>query len=167
MEVLQERVANVKRGARAYCISHVYVDGVYSHDAIEDYDRGLDQSMSEAKVRSIKVPSQTAIPTGRYTVKMNRTSPKFSQASYAGGYYRKFCGGKVPCLDPVVGFAGILIHKGKNEHSSAGCVIVGYNKVVGEVTDSQSVFERMYKEFKAASDKGDKINYTITRKYKA
>ena len=166
MEVKHERVANVKRGSRAYCISHVYINGVYSHDAIEDIDRGLDQSMTEEQVRSIKVASKTAIPTGRYTVKMNRTSPKFGKADYAGGYYKRYCNGKVPCLDPVVGFAGILIHKGVNENSSAGCVIVGYNKIVGEVTQSQAVFEKMYKAFKEAADNGEKIYYTITRKYK-
>lgn len=162
MEVLHERIANVKRGSRAYCISHVYINGQYSHDAIEDIDRGLDQSMSEAKARSIKVQNETAIPTGKYKVKMNTVSGTFVKKDY----YKKFCAGKVPRLDPVVGFQGILIHKGTNERSSAGCVIVGYNKKVGEVTDTQVVFERVYKLFKAASDKGEVIDYTITRKYK-
>lgn len=162
MEVLHERVANVKRGDRAYCISHVYIDGVYSHDAIEDLDRGLDESMPSTQIAKIKVQDKTAIPTGKYTVKMNTISGTFSKKEY----YKKFCNGKVPRLDPVKGFMGILIHRGVNENSSSGCVIVGFNKTVGAVTDSQAVFERIYKLFKAAADKGETINYTITRKYK-
>lgn len=162
MEVLQERVANVKRGTKAYCISHVYINGKYSHDAIEDIDRGLDESMTEAQIAKIKVMSKTAIPTGHYTVKMNIVSGTFVKKDY----YKKFCNGKVPRLDPVKGFKGILIHTGTDENSSAGCVIVGDNKVVGKVVNSKIVFERIYKLFKEAAAKGETINYTITRKYK-
>lgn len=162
LNILHERVANIKRGNRAYCISHVYIDGKYSHDTIEDYDRGLDESMTESQIAKIKVYSKTAIPTGHYTVKMNIVSGTFSKKPY----YKAFCGGKVPRLDPVKGFAGILIHRGVNEDSSAGCVIVGMNKSVGSVTDSQAVFERIYRIFKDAAARGATINYTITRKYK-
>ena len=162
MNIEHIRTYNRNSGGRAYCISHVYVDGVYSHDAIEDYDRGLDQSMTPAQVAKIKVHSKTAIPTGKYVVNMKRKSPKFSQMSY----YKKVCDGLVPCLDPVVGFAGILIHCGKDENSSAGCVIVGKNKVVGCVTETQAVFENLYKRMKEASNRREVIHYTIKRTYK-
>lgn len=162
MEIEHIRTYNRNSGGRGYCISHIYINGVYSHDAIEDYDRGLDQSMTSAQVAKLKVYSKTAIPTGRYKVNMNRRSPKFSQKAY----YKKVCNGMVPCLDPVVGFSGILIHCGTNENSSAGCVIVGKNKVVGGVTETQAVFESFYKKLKEASDKGEVINYTIKRTYK-
>lgn len=161
MEVLHERIANVRRGTRAYCISHVYINGKYSHDTIEDIDRGLDESTPKADVARIKVMSKTAIPTGSYTVKMNVVSGTFSKKPY----YKNICKGKVPRLDPVNGFQGILIHCGRNEDSSAGCVIVGKNTIVGAVTDSQAVFERIYKTFKEASDRGETIHYVIKRKY--
>lgn len=161
LDILHERIANIKRGERAYCISHVYINGHYSHDTIEDYDRGLDQRMTDKEARSIKIDKKTAIPTGTYTVKLNIKSPTFSKKPY----YQKFCNGYLPRLDPVVGFAGILIHCGKNENSSAGCIIVGYNKKVGEVTQSQYVFENLYRIMKEASAKGEKIQYRITRKY--
>lgn len=165
MRVEHIRVANIhKQGSgRAYCIGHVYINGVYSHDTIEDYDRGLDQSMTEAQARAIKVYGKTAIPTGTYTVKMGIVSGTFSKKPY----YKEFCGGKVPRLDPVVGFQGILIHRGVDESSSAGCVIVGLNKEVGKVTQSQEVFEKLYKRFLEAAKKGETITYKITRKYKA
>lgn len=172
MLIEHKRVANVKRGSRAYCISHVYIDGVYSHDAIEDYDRGLNQSMTESQAAKIKIKSQTAIPIGTYKVKMNIQSPKFNQKPF----YKQLClwplknGGKltgcVPRLDPVVGFSGILIHCGTNEYSSAGCVIVGYNKKVGEVCESTTVFKQLYQRMLAAAVAGETITYIITRSYK-
>lgn len=161
MDVLQKRIANVRKSNRAYCISHVYINGVYSHDTIEDYDRGLDSSWPLAKIASIKVPDKTAIPTGTYTVKMNIVSNTFVKKPY----YKNFCKGILPRLDPVPGFAGILIHRGVNEASTSGCIIVGYNKTIGAVTRSQEVFESLYKRFKTASDRGEKITYKITRNY--
>lgn len=160
MKVDHIRTANVKRGSREYCISHIYINGVYSHDSIEDYDRGLDEKMSLAQIVSRKIANRTAIPTGHYTVKMNVVSPTFSKKEY----YRSFCNGILPRLDPVKGFSGILIHRGVNEDSSSGCIIVGRNKKVGEVTESRETFERIYRLFLEAYRKGERIDYIITRK---
>ena len=95
-----------------------------------------------------KIKSETAIPMGRYRVLMNRVSPKSSPKTY----YMKFCRGRVPYLANVPGFEGILIHKGVNQHSSAGCIIVGYNTIVGQVTQSQACFEKLYKKLSTATD---------------
>lgn len=161
MKIEQKRIANVRNGQRAYCISHVYIDGAYSHDTIEDYDRGLKQTMTEAEARRLKVADKTAIPTGRYEVKMNIVSGTFVKKQY----YKAFCGGKLPRLDPVVGFSGILIHRGVDENSSSGCIIVGRNKVKGKVIDSQTVFESLYRKMKSAWERGEKIEYEITRTF--
>lgn len=164
MEVLHQRIANINntKTGRAYCIAHVYINGKYSHDTIEDLDRGLDESMALAYIKRTKVTHKTAIPTGKYTVKMGITSPTFSKKEY----YMTFCKGKLPRLDPVKGFEGILIHRGVDETSSSGCLIVGLNKEVGKVTSSREVFERVYRLFSDAAKRGETINYTITRKYK-
>ena len=63
---------------------------------------------------------------------MGVISPKFSQKPD----YKSFCNGKLPRLLNVKGFDGILRHKGSNADSSAGCIIVGMNTVVGGVTNS-------------------------------
>ena len=169
---MHERIANVKRGDRAYCISHVYVDGRYSHDTIEDYDRGLDESMTEKEIARIKVQDKTAIPTGHYIIKMNVQSPKFNEKPF----YRQNCQwplkgggaltGCVPRFEKVKGFSGVLTHCGKDERSSSGCPIVGRNTKVGEVTDSQATFLRFYKVMLDAAKRGETIGYTVTRKYK-
>ena len=163
MELLLERIANVRKTIggkkREYCIGHLYVDGKYLHDVIEDYDRGLDSGMTLAEIRARKIPSKTAIPTGRYRVLLNRVSPKFSQKAY----YKKTCGGKVPYLSNVPGYEGILMHCGKDETSSAGCLIQGLNKVVGAVTQSTQCFEKLLKVLHGA--KGE-VWITVERKYK-
>lgn len=50
-----------------YCISHIYVNGTYVCDAVEDLDRGLDQKMPLAEIKIRKVYRMTAIPVGTYT----------------------------------------------------------------------------------------------------
>lgn len=124
-----------------YTIGHIYVDGEYICDTIEDKDRGLTDKMSEQEIAKMKVASKTAIPTGTYKLTLDIVSPKFIQKAY----YYNFCKGKLPRLIGVKGFDGVLIHKGNTQKDSAGCIIVGYNKVKGQVVDSQKAFEKLYK----------------------
>ena len=146
-----------------YTISHIYINGKYVCDAVEDYDRGLYQGMTDKEIAKIKVKKQTAIPTGTYQLTMNVISPKFSQMDY----YKRFCKGRMPRLLNVPGFDGILIHRGVSANSSAGCVIVGYNTIKGKVTNSQQAWEKLMKNYlMPAKVMGEKITYTITRKYK-
>jgi len=146
-----------------YCISHIYVNGEYVCDAIEDTDRGLDQSMSLAEIKKRKVYKLTAIPTGTYKMTMNVQSPKFSQYDY----YRKYCKGYMPRVLNVPGYDGILFHRGSSAASSAGCVICGYNKVKGKVVYSQNAWEKLMKNyFLPAKVLGEDIELKVTRKYK-
>ena len=48
------------------------------------------------------------------------------------------------------------MHCGSTAKSSAGCLILGYNKIKGGVVDSQKAFETVYKELLK-----DKNNITI------
>ena len=70
-----------------------------------------------------------------------------------------FCKAKVPRILNVPGFEGILLHKGNTEKDSSGCLIVGENKVKGQVINSTATFEKLYKELLK-----DKNNITITIK---
>ena len=147
----------MKKGDRAYCIGHLYIDGERYCDTIEDYDRGLDDSMKLVDIKNKKVWGQTAIPTGTYPLVTNIVSQKFYQYSY----YKNYCYGKLPRLLNVKGFDGILMHRGANENNSAGCLILGYNTVVGAVTDSQKAWEKVYQKIKGRTD----VTIEIKRKY--
>lgn len=155
MKVELKRVFNCP----TYCIGHLYVDGKYVCDTIEDTDRGLDQKMSLSEILKRKVKKQTAIPTGRYQVSLRIQSPTFSKKSY----YMSFCKGYLPRLLDVSGYGGILMHRGVNQNNTEGCIIVGYNTIKGQVTNSQKAFEELYNILMTAKEA---IYITITRKYK-
>ena len=155
----------IKRIAKRdkYTIGHLYRQDkengqwVKLCDTIEDKDRGLDQSMSEANIARIKVKHQTAIPTGTYEIDMTTVSGVFSKKPL----YKDFCGGRVPRLKYVKGFSGILIHSGTDQDSSSGCIIVGENKMVGKVINSWATFKRVYAILKRAHNNGERITLTI------
>lgn len=123
-----------------YTISNLYIDGVKICNCIEDTDRGLTQNMTEEQIRSIKVPGETAIPSGRYKV-IFANSPRFGKTPYA-------INGMIPLLEGVKGFTAIRMHAGNTEKSTEGCLCLGKNDVVGKVTNSQywckKVFEKMW-----------------------
>lgn len=109
-------------------------------NTIEDTDRRLDASQTEDYIKNLKVYAKTAIPTGTYQITLNVVSPSFGKKQY----YKQLCGGRVPRLLGVKGFSGILIHTGNTQKDSAGCIIVGYNKIKGKVIDSKKAFEKLY-----------------------
>ena len=159
MELKLRRVAKKDK----YTIGHLYRKDrengqwVFVCDTIEDKDRKLNQSMTEANIAWLKVKHQTAIPTGKYEIDMNTVSGTFVKKPL----YKDFCGGKVPRLKYVKGFSGILIHSGTDQDSSSGCIIVGENKVVGKVINSWATFKRVYSILKAAANRGEKITIEI------
>lgn len=139
MQILVKRIAK----KATYTIGKLYINGKYFCDTIEDKDRGLTSDMSLNKIRSLKVPSETAIPTGTYTVTLNVVSPRLSKKQF----YRDYAnGGRVPRLIDVKGYDGVLIHVGNTALDSSGCLLVGENKRVGEVINSKETFKKLYKE---------------------
>lgn len=143
MKVLVKEVAS----RDLYTISKLFVDGNYHCDVLQDTNRGLTQSMTLEEINSIKVKGKTAIPKGTYRVTLNVVSPRFSQkAQYA------FCQGKLPRLLDVPGYEGVLIHIGNTPEDTDGCLLVGYNKVKGQVIDSTKAFKELYSILSSAKD---------------
>lgn len=143
MEILIKRIA--KRNT--YTIGKLYINGEYLCDTLEDTDRGLTQDMPLEEIKSKKVYSQTAIPTGTYQVTTNVISPKFKNRTWAKPY-----GGKIPRLLNVPGFDGILIHVGTSNQDTSGCVLVGYNKVVGKLVNSTTAFNKLMQKLNAENN---------------
>ena len=140
----------IKRVAKrdTYTIGHMYIDGKYVCDTIEDKDRGLTSSMSESEITSKKVYGKTAIPSGTYKIDMNTVSSKFGKKQF----YAEVCKGKVPRLIGLKGFDGVLIHCGNTAEDSLGCILVGENKVTGKVINSQATFRKIYPMLAKATD---------------
>ena len=57
MKLFLKRIAKKKE----YTIGKLYINNMYFCDTIEDTDRGLDQSMTEQQIRSIKIPGRIYI----------------------------------------------------------------------------------------------------------
>lgn len=152
MKLKVDRVAR-KPG---YTIGKMYVDGAYFCDTLEDVDRGLRQDMPVEEIRRQKVGGVTAIPAGTYRVRMDVVSPKYSQY----GVYRPI-EGKVPRLEGVPGYEGVLIHIGNFPEDTEGCILVGRNKQVGAVLSSSETFFALYEKLKAAGE-GEDITLEIT-----
>ena len=146
MELLLYRIARCD----TYTIGHLYIDGKYFCDTIEDVDRGLKQNMQPSVIRATKRKGVTAIPAGRYRVTLQVKSPKFSAKKYEKNY--GFCDGYLPRLINVPGFEGVLIHIGNTAMDTDGCLLVGKNTKVGKVLESRVVFVKLYEELKKANN---------------
>lgn len=140
-----------------YTIGKLYLNDKYICDTIEDTDRKLSSNMTVDEIKKIKVQNKTAIPYGTYKVAMDVVSPSYSKVDY----YVKNYGAKMPRLLNVKGFEGVLIHPGNTEKDSAGCIIVGSNKVKGKVINSRAIFDKLYKLIKGKND----LTIEIIKKY--
>lgn len=143
MELRLKRIAL----RESYTIGRLSINGTYFCDTCEDRVRDNNRDGDLDDIGEGKVAGQTAIPYGTYKVTMNVQSPKYSQrASYA------WCKGFLPRLLDVPHFEGILIHAGNDATHSAGCILVGENKVRGQVINSMATLKRLYNLLKGAED---------------
>ena len=153
LELLLDR----KYRKETYTIGNLYVDGEWFCNTLEDKDRGLSQTMTLEEINKIKVYRETAIPTGRYEVRMDIVSPKYNGVKW----YKDNFGGRMPRFESVKGFSGILIHSGNTALDSNGCILVGLNEAKGKVLDSRSTFQKLWKVLEQARKTGKTIYLTI------
>ena len=153
LELLLDR----KYKKETYTIGNLYVDGEWFCNTLEDKDRGLSQTMPLEEIKKAKVYGETAIPTGRYEVRMDIVSPKYNGVKW----YKDNFGGRMPRLESVKGFSGILIHSGNTALDSNGCILVGMNKAKGKVLDSRATFQKLWKIFEQARKAGKTIYLTV------
>lgn len=123
-----------------YTIGKLAIDGVYFSDVLEDTVRDFGNN-GEGKIKG-----KTAIPTGKYQIVM-APSARFKQM--------------MPCLLNVPYFSGILIHDGKDENSTEGCLLVGKNTIKGELTDSKSIYRNIRALIMASERRNEKTFITI------
>ena len=125
-----------------YTIGELYIDGKFFSNTLEDPDRGLTSTMNLTEIKSKKIKGDTAIPTGTYKITLDVVSPKYS--NFSKYPYAKFCEGKMPRLLNIPGYEGVLIHAGNTQKDTEGCLLVGSNKVVGKVINSQATYKVLY-----------------------
>lgn len=132
--------------AEEYTIGTLSIDGVQFCDTLEDKNRDHNKDGDLNDPGEGKVYAKTAIPFGTYKVVVNR-SPKFKR--------------ELPRLLDVPHFEGILIHRGNTSKDSAGCILVGENKVKGQVINSTQYENELVKRLKSAIKKGEEVEIEI------
>lgn len=147
-----------------YTIGHLYANGEYVCDTLEDCDRNLNDKMSVKEITDKKVYGETAIPVGIYDIDMDVPSPKYS--NFEKYKWAKKYDGKLPRLQGVKGFEGVLIHVGNYPKDTLACLLVGLNKTKGALVDSTNQFNHLMDGYLLpAKIKGYKISVEIKQKY--
>ena len=155
MELILERIAKRK----TYTIGRLYI-AQEINDSDKEGHPGLRQPLTEGlqicdtleptwrdyEHGAYKVKGRSAIPEGRYAVVISY-SPRFKQW--------------LPILLGVPKFEGIRIHAGNTAKDTEGCILVGKNKLVGQVVDSRIWVHRLKQKIVEAKGKGEPVWITI------
>lgn len=129
----------------SYTIGSLSIDGEKFCDTLEDKVRDLNKNgVFDGDEK--KVYAETAIPYGTYDIVVGY-SPKFKR--------------ELPRLQNVKHFEGILIHRGNTAEDSAGCILVGENKVKGTVINSTPYEKELVRILKEAQDRKEPITIKI------
>ncbi len=133
-----------------YTIGRLYLNDQYFSNTLEPPVRIL------GKDGRGKIGGMTAIPEGRYKVTLDVVSPKYKNRPQ----YR-FCGGRVPRLQNVPFFDGILIHIGNTVADTKGCILTGENKQKGRVLNSTATFRKLWYILEEARLRGEQIEIIV------
>lgn len=131
---------------RSWCgakctIGTLTVNGAYECFTLEDVVRENGEP-----VNAWKIPGETAIPTGTYTVIVT-PSVRFKR--------------DLPLVMDVPGFQGIRIHPGNTAADTEGCILVGLAKGPDFVSESRKAFDQLFPKIKAAVDSGEKVTLEV------
>ena len=151
MELILERIAKRKTYTIGrLCILEEVIDEYSTGTAERYFCDTLEPTWRDYKNGAYKVKGRSAIPEGRYAVVIS-FSPKFKQwlPILLGGpeFNRKW--------------QGIRIHAGNCSEDTEGCILVGKNKLVGQVVDSRIWVHRLKQKIVEAKDKGEAVWITI------
>ena len=110
------------------------IDGVFTCWTLEDV------------VRPVKIPGETAIPAGRYDVRLS-LSQRFQKV--------------LPELLSVPGYSGIRVHAGNGAGDTQGCVLVGRKRTTNGVLESKLALIEVMEHLRRATTAGDPITISI------
>lgn len=113
-----------------------------------DSDRFCETLEDAVRPEGEKIPGKTAIPAGRYRVRMDIVSPRFKDRSWAKKY-----NGIVPRLEDVPDFTGVLFHPLNKPEETDGCIGVGNNRVKGMILDSVKRYYQLMDEYLMPAEK--------------
>lgn len=128
-------------------LSTLFVEDVFECFILED------------ELRRVKIRGETAIPAGRYEIKLRTNSARFEKK-----YSRRFPGlhEGMLWLQDVPNFTDVYIHIGNDDGDTDGCPLTGEVPQVypdGEFTVGRSTaaYKRLYKKVIAALHRNERV----------
>ena len=114
----------------------------------------------EDVVRDNKIYGHTAIPLGKYKIKLRTDGQKHQ--NYLRKFGKEFHRGML-WLQNVPNFNFIYIHTGSTEADTLGCILVGDNILRQKqmIVDSRLGYKRLYKVIIEAMDRGEEVTIEI------
>ena len=100
----------------------------------------------EDAIRAEKIPGKTAIPPGRYPVRVS-WSPKFQRP--------------LPEVMNVPGFTGIRLHPGNTVADTDGCILCGLQRTSLTVLNSKAAHAGLQARIEAAQSVNDPVVLVI------
>ncbi len=132
-----------------YTIGRLLEGSSYFCDTLEDPVRELKDLNNDGDFDDQgegKIHGQTAIPAGTYEIKMTY-SARFKKV--------------MPILINVKGYSGVRMHSGNRPEDTEGCILLGKNKIVGQLVDSRLWTNMFYDTLKSYLDAGYQVFITI------
>lgn len=105
--------------------------------------------------RAVKVPKETAIPTGRYELKLRTYGRLYER--YRARYSWNEPG--MLWLQAVPQFTDVLIHCGATDEDTHGCLLLGYRADVHRpsIAGSLDAYQRVYQRIAPELLKGERV----------
>ena len=126
-----------------FTLSRVAIDGL-AFDGCPYFLEDKVREVPDHTVAEWKIPSETAIPAGRYKVVIDMS---------------KRFGKRMIHILNVEGFGGVRIHAGNTSHDTEGCLIAGKERDEknGEVSGSRIASDALFKKVDAALLRGEPV----------
>lgn len=136
-----------KQNFEKKCIGEILEDNIKICDTLEPNSRKLTDEMTENYILANKFVNKTAIPTGKYYLKIEHSILFNKKKIY---------------LQDVKGFKFIMIHEGNNETHTKGCILVGVKTIKNMLLHSVTTYEKLHDKVSDYMTKGHEVILNIT-----